>query len=123
MTSTSVTRWALVLAAIALVSAAYYASQDRLPWVHSFLQHMYFAPVAAAAIQSGWRGGVAAAVLAALAYAPHLLIELHEGTDAGRFVGSEATEVVDFVVVGVVAGVLADRERRQKEFLQRTTSR
>jgi hypothetical protein len=44
---------AVPVAAIALISGMYYATQDQLVWMHNILQHLYFAPIAAAAIYFG----------------------------------------------------------------------
>jgi len=100
----------------------FYATQDQLVWLHNFLQYLYFAPIAAAAIYFGWKGGLGAAILAGLCYAPHILTSLNEGTEPRRYLGSEAMEILDFILVGLIAGILADRERKQKESLQRTTT-
>ena len=113
---------AVPVAAIALISAMYYATQDHLVWMHNILQHLYFAPIAAAAIYFGWKGGLGTAMLAALCYAPHLVMGLNEGTEPRRYIGGEAMEILDFFLVGLVTGILADRERRQKESLKRTTT-
>lgn len=122
MRRTDFTQLAVPVVAIALISVMYYATQDQLVWMHSILQHLYFAPIAAAAIYYGWKGGIGAAVLAALCYAPHVLMGLNEGTEPRRYIGSEATEILDFFLVGLVAGILADRERKQTRSLQRTTT-
>ena len=122
MRRTDLTQRAVPVVAIALISAMYYATQDQLVWMHSILQHLYFAPIAAAAIYFGWKGGIGAAILAALCYAPHLLMGLNDGTESRRYIGSEAMEILDFFLVGLVAGILADRERKQKDSLQRTTT-
>jgi two-component system, NtrC family, sensor histidine kinase HydH len=122
MRRTDFTQLAVPAVAIALISVMYYATQHQLVWMHNILQHLYFAPIAAAAIYFGWKGGIGAAILAALCYAPHLLMGLNEGTEPRRYIGSEATEILDFFLVGLIAGILADRERRQKESLQRTTT-
>ena len=113
---------AVPVAVIALISAMYYATQDQLVWMHNILQHLSFAPIAAAAIYFGWKGGLGAAMLAALCNAPHLLMGLNEGTEPRRYIGGEAMEILDFFLVGLVAGILADRERRQKDSLKRTTT-
>jgi two-component system, NtrC family, sensor histidine kinase HydH len=113
---------AVPVVAIASISVMYYATQHQLVWMHNILQHLYFAPIAAAAIYFGWKGGIGAAMLAALCYAPHVLLGLNEGTEPRRYIGSEATEILDFFLVGLIAGILADRERKQKDSLQRTTA-
>jgi two-component system sensor histidine kinase HydH len=112
---------AVPVAAIALISLMYYATQDHLVWLHNILQHLYFAPIAVSAIYFGRKGGIGAASLAALCYAPHILMGLNEG-ESRHYIGSEATEILDFFFVGLIAGSLADRERKQKEVLQRTTT-
>jgi signal transduction histidine kinase len=114
--------WAALIAAVGLISVMYYGTQDRVPSLHNVLQYLYFAPIAAAAIRSGVKGGLGVAAVAAVCYAPHVLLELRDGTEPRRYMASEATEIVDFFLVGLIAGVLADRDRRQKESLQRTTS-
>ena len=121
MRRTDFTQLVVPVAAIALISVMYYATQHQLVWMHNILQHLYFAPIAAAAIYYGWKGGMGAAILAALCYAPHVLMGLNEGTEPRRYIGSEATEILDFFLVGLIAGILADRERRQKDSLTRTT--
>lgn len=122
MIRTNFTQLALPVVAIALISAMFYATQHQLLWMHNILQHLYFAPIAAAAIFFGWKGGIGAAILAALCYAPHFLMGINEGTEAQRYIGNEAMEILDFFLVGLISGVLADRERKQKNSLQRTTT-
>jgi hypothetical protein len=61
--------------------------------------------------------GIGAAVLSALCYAPHVLIVLNEVSQPRRYIASEASELVDFFLVGLIAGILADWERRQRESL------
>ena len=121
MRRTDFTQVAVPVAAILLISVMYYATQDQLVWMHNILQHLYFAPIAAAAVSFGWKGGIGAASLAALCYAPHLWMGLNLGAEPLRYLGSEAMETLDFFLVGLIAGVLADRERKQKVSLQRTT--
>lgn len=122
MKRADLTQSAAAVAAIVLISAVYYATQHQLAWMHNILQHLYFAPIAASAICYGWRGGLAAALLAALCYAPHLVLGLSEGSEPRRYIGSEAMEIVDFFLVGLIAGASADRERKQKDSLERTTA-
>lgn len=122
MRRTNFTQLVLPVAAIVLISVMYYATHHQLVWMHNILQHLYFAPIAAAAIYFGWKGGIGAAILAALFYAPHVLMGLTDGTEPFRSAGGEVTEILDFFLVGLIAGILADREHKQKESLQRTTT-
>jgi two-component system, NtrC family, sensor histidine kinase HydH len=122
MKRTDFTQLAVPVAVIALISVMYYATQNQLVWLHNILQHLYFVPIVAASIHFGWRGGIGAAILAALCYAPHIVIGLLEGTEPRRYIGSEAMEILDFFLVGLISGILADRERKQRESLQRATA-
>ncbi len=122
MTRIEFTPLAAQVVAIALITALYYATENQLVWAHNILQHLYFVPIAAAAIFYGWKGGTGAALLTTLCYAPHLLMALNKGAEPPRYVGGEAMEILDFFLVGLITGVLADRERKQKESLQRTTT-
>ncbi len=122
MRRTEFIQLAAPVVAIGLISTLYYATQDQLVWMHNILQHLYFAPIAAAAIYFGRKGGIGAAILAALCYAPHFMMGLGEGTESRSYIGSEAMEVLDFFLVGLVAGIFSDRERKQKYSLQRTTT-
>src|ERR1035438_7020281 len=75
MRRTEVTPLALQALAILSISALYYATENQWVGLHNILQHLYFAPIAAAAIYYGWKGGTGAAVLTTLCYAPHLRSE------------------------------------------------
>src|ERR1022692_2023643 len=121
MRRTEFTPLAVQIVAIALISAMYYLTENQWVSVHNILQHLYFAPIAVAAIYYGWKGGTGAAMLTTLCYAPHLLMALHKA-EPPRYVGGEAMEILDFFLVGLITGILADRERQQKESLQRTTA-
>lgn len=122
MTRTEIAQLVVPAVGTALISVMYYATPHQLVWLHDILQHLYFAPITASAIYFGWKGGIGAATIAALCYGPHLLMGLSDGTDLRRYIGSEAMEIVDFFLVGIIAGTLADRERRQKESLRQTTT-
>ena len=83
-------------------------------------QRLYYLPVVYAGLYFGWRGGLATAVFATLVYLPQIveIWKIHP-----RYTINQYTEVVLFFVVGVVTGVLADRERIQKRTLQETAGR
>jgi signal transduction histidine kinase len=68
----------------------------------------YGLPVVLAAIREGWLGGLAAAVLSVI-----LLVAV-----SPDFGVSEGVEAVSFACVGVAAGLLAERDRRQKRHYQ-----
>ncbi len=99
------------------ISMVHYYTPDSMVQLHYLIQRLFYVPVVYAGLYFGWRGGLSAAVLAALAYLPQILAtwKLHPSYSV-----NQCAEVVLFCVAGVVAGLLADRERRQKRTLQET---
>jgi len=82
-------------------------------------QRLYYVPVVFAGLYFGWRGGLAAGILAGLAYLPQILViwTIHP-----RYTINQYTEVVLFCIVGALTGVIANREQRSKKTLQETTA-
>jgi signal transduction histidine kinase len=79
---------------------------DRIS--HGALSPFYSVPVVLAAIRHGWIGGLAAVVLSTI-----LMVII--SPDPGL---SDGVEVVSFACVGLAAGMLAARDRRQKRHYQ-----
>jgi two-component system, NtrC family, sensor histidine kinase HydH len=85
------------------------------------LQNLYVLPIVIAALYRGWRGGVCAAIFSGACDTIFTV-----GTPAIQrslpdHLANQSAETVDFLLVGLVAGILADRERQQKNALQKTT--
>jgi two-component system, NtrC family, sensor histidine kinase HydH len=77
-------------------------------------------PIIIAGIYFGWLGSLATAAVAGICYAPHVLGTMASGGHPG-YLSGQVAEFADFVVAGVLAGVLAARDRRQKRALEGTT--
>ncbi|MCL4844844.1 MAG: DUF4118 domain-containing protein, partial [Bryobacteraceae bacterium] len=108
---------ALVLAGIALTSAGHYLTPRDMRLWHGIFQRLYYLPVVYAAIAFGWIGGLAAAVAAALLYIPHIVMMWgHEQ----HYAMEQYAEIFMFLAVGIVTGVLSDRERKRRNELQIT---
>lgn len=111
---------ALVLAGIAITSAGHYLTPQDLRLWHGIFQRLYYLPVVYAAIAFGWIGGLAAAILAALLYIPHILtMWQHEH----NYAMEQYAEIFMFLAVGLVTGVLSDRERKRRAELQVTAQK
>ncbi|MBL0158912.1 MAG: DUF4118 domain-containing protein [Bryobacterales bacterium] len=111
---------ALVLAGIAITSAGHYLTPRDMRLWHGIFQRLYYLPVVYAAIAFGWVGGLAAAILAALLYIPHILTMWgHEHSYAYE----QYAEIFMFLAVGLVTGVLSDRERKRRAELQITAQK
>lgn len=110
----------LVLAGIALTSAGHYLTPRDMRLWHGIFQRLYYLPVVYAAIAFGWVGGLAAAALAGVFYIPHILnMWGHEH----NYAMEQYAEIFMFLAVGLVTGVLSDRERRRRAELQATAQK
>src|ERR1019366_3416017 len=114
------TRIAAVIAAIVAISVLHQiAPVSMLHW-HNALQHLYYLPIVFAGLSFGWLGGLATALLAALSNAPH---NWTTWTTSPNYAIDQLWEIPLFCAAGVLTGVLAERGRRQRAELERTTSR
>ena len=117
------TNWraiALVAAGITLTSAGHYLTPSSLLIWHGIFQRLYYLPVVFAAITFGWVGGLAAALAAGVVYIPHIMITW---SGMHHYAMEQYAEIFMFLAVGVVTGILADRERKRRIELQHTAQR
>ncbi|MEK7754640.1 MAG: ATP-binding protein [Acidobacteriota bacterium] len=110
----------LVAVGIALTSAGHYFTPPQFLLWHGIFQRLYYLPIVYAAISFGWKGGLTAAVLAGLLYIPHIVMTW---ASMPHFAMGQYAEIVMFLAVGTLTGILADRERRRRVELQATAQR
>jgi two-component system, NtrC family, sensor histidine kinase HydH len=100
-----------------LISVALYVTPDPLLHWHYILQRLLYLPIIVAGLVMGWREGAITAVLASVAYL--LRRDSQDPFDLiDRFL-----EATMFCLVGILTGVLSERERLQREDLQATAKR
>lgn len=105
----SLSRWAGLLTGVALVSALHYATPPEHALLHGLYQRAYYVPVILAAYWFGVRGGVAAALASAIAYAPHI----HSAwSHNAPYTVSQYAELVVFLALGIAVGLITSHERR-----------
>ena len=68
----------------------------------------------------GWRGGLAAAILAGLSNAPYNFVLWRT---LPNYAIDQISEIPLFCAAGILTGVLAERGRKQRADLERTTQR
>ena len=105
--------WLAVLAlgaAILVVTALHFLTPVEHTALHQIYQRLYYLPIVAAALFFGWRGGVAAALFASVAYLPHVVLQWHH--THYDYALNQYAEIVLFNFIGLVIGLLADRQRR-----------
>jgi len=114
------TNWrglAIVVVGIAATTAGHYLTPPEYRLWHGLFQRLYYLPVVHAAIAFGWAGGLAAGVVAGLLYIPHIL---QTWSHEQHYAMEQYAEIFMFLAVGLVTGVLADRERKRRAELQVT---
>ena len=112
-------KWSFsVFGVMLLITIAHYVTPRQFFLSHEILERLYYLPIVIASLFFGWVGGLLAAGCAGLCYLPFILMAWHNSPDvmAGRY-----AEICVFLAVGVLTGVLSDRERRRRRELERTT--
>lgn len=109
------TRVAIVLAAVAAITAAHMSTPRSDFLLHSIFQHLYYVPIILGAVFFGWPGGLLTAACTAVCYFPHI----HHWQEVDpNYVLDQYAELGSFFLVGAVTGLLADRERRRTRQLE-----
>jgi signal transduction histidine kinase len=111
---------ALVLAPAA-ISLLQWVIPDRWVLIDSFFRHLYVVPIVISALYYGRAGGLLAAGLSALCHAPNVIGRLGVAPQMDE-IARNAAEFGDLLLVGVVAGYLSEKERKQKHNLERTSA-
>jgi glucose-6-phosphate-specific signal transduction histidine kinase len=102
----------VIAAGIATATALHYFTSPSLLLWHNLFQRLYYLPIIYAAVYFGWRGGVAASACSAICYIPH--IQMAWQRHMPDYAMKQYAEIIVFVLVGIVTGVLSDREREQR---------
>jgi signal transduction histidine kinase len=98
-----------LLGAVGAVSALHYITPPSHFVLHAIYQRSYYAPVILAAYWYGIRGGLLAAGISAIAYAPHI----HSAwSHNSPYTASQYAELVVFLLLGLSVGTIASHERR-----------
>jgi len=94
---------------IAAVSALHYATDPSRVILHAAYQRFYYVPIILAAYWYGTAGGLLAAVLSAVAYAPHI-----HGVWAHNppYTVSQYAEIVVFLLLGGSVGLISSYQCR-----------
>lgn len=108
--------WGLVVA----ITIGHYLTNPSDAVGHDLFRRLYYLPIVWAAFTGGLRAGVGVAVVAALAYIPHAFLMPHHLDPAGTT--DKVLEIVLYIGVGALAGLLVDRERRARRHAERAGS-
>lgn len=103
-----VLRLGLVASLILGVTVAHYLTPPSFLLLHNVYQRLYYIPLLLACAWFGLRGGIAAAVVTAILYAPHILLQW---AHMRAYQANQFLELGLLGLIGLVAGLLSDRER------------
>jgi two-component system, NtrC family, sensor histidine kinase HydH len=117
MRRTDLSRIAIISLMVAVVTALHYLTTIQQAQIHDIYRRLYYLPIVLGGIWFGLRGGLGVALAVSLLYAPHVVFQWghHPLTELEQYL-----EIVLYNVIGGLTGVLAERERRQKERYQQT---
>ena len=79
---------------------------------HDTYRRLGYFPIVLGAIWFGVWGGLALAVMSSIAFIPHVILYIGQGT--GSYL-SELTEIILYLAAGTVTGIIAGRESRLRE--------
>lgn len=109
---------AVVIASTIVLTIIYANIPSRYLLLNKLVQYMFFLPPVMAALWFGWRGAILSAIFTVVCYLPRLLLVWREGPG---YQADQYGEALDLFLIGAILGVLADRERRQRQELEATT--
>jgi two-component system sensor histidine kinase HydH len=100
-----------LLIALIAISVLRYETVTGSALLHEISQRLYYLPIVYAAYRYGLRGGLTASLVSAALYFPHIVQHL---SSRGSAINLYA-ETILFLVIGAVTGLLAGKERRERE--------
>lgn len=108
----------LILVAVVLIGVLHFLTPlTAVHWIY-ILQRLYYIPIVVAGLSMGWRGGLSVAFLSGIAF---MIGTPSIWTVSKVDVLDQCLEACVFCLVGGLAGVLTDRQRKQDQALHKTT--
>jgi two-component system, NtrC family, sensor histidine kinase HydH len=107
---------------IAAITIAHFVTPVDVFILHNVFQRLYYVPIFAAAYWFGLPGAMAASIVSAASYLPHIVFDWGPVRNAhDEYLQAQYAELIMFQVVAFVAGQLARSEHRLRETQQRTS--
>ncbi len=104
------------MAAVAVLTVGHYLAPTSDEFWHDLFRRLYYLPIILAAFRYGLGGGLATSVLVSLLFLPHVVMTREM---LMRQASEAVFEIPLYLVVGVVTGILSDRQRQANESLRR----
>lgn len=109
----------ILVALVGGISVLHYVTATQAIGLHEVFKRLYYVPIVIAAMNYGVRGGLAASLGASVLYLPHVAVDWRgwPAVEVERY-----AEVFLFNVVAILAGVLADRLRTERNRYRQTAA-
>ncbi|MHB8876458.1 MAG: ATP-binding protein [Myxococcaceae bacterium] len=101
-------RLVMVSVFVVAITAGHYSLSPGHGGIHDLMQRLYYVPIVLAGLWFGLRGGAITATTSSVLYLPHIFMQWG-GAHSGNV--EKFLELVLFVAIGVLTGLLADRLR------------
>jgi two-component system, NtrC family, sensor histidine kinase HydH len=108
---------ALATGAMMISGVHHFTGPEHIHWLNVF-QVLYYIPTVLGALLFGWRAGLAVAMVAALSHSPYI-VQAARGSSG--YAAEQTVEMLLLCGVGLLTGILSDRDRKQRRELERTT--
>jgi signal transduction histidine kinase len=112
--------FAILVLVVIGIGLLHYFTPGYMIFYHDMFRRLSYFPIVLGAIWFGVWGGVVLAILASIAFIPHVLLYIGQG--AGTYL-SELTEIILYLAAGTVTGIFARREsilrQRYKELSEK----
>jgi signal transduction histidine kinase len=99
--------FAILVLIVIVIGLLHFLTPGYMIFYHDMLRRLSYFPIVLGAIWFGIWGGLVLAVMSSIAFIPHVLLYIGEGTETYL---SELTEIVLYLAAGGVTGIIAGRE-------------
>jgi len=108
-------RWTALFVMLGVLTVAHFVTAPDQSSLHDFLFKLTYLPIILAGLWFGWRGGFFLALLTGLVYVVHIRLQLSGHHLHG--VTGFLLELVLYLLIGLVVGLLSDRQRKFQDRL------
>lgn len=104
--------FASLLLVVVAIGLLHLFTPGHLLFFHNTYRRLSYFPIVLGALWFGVRGGLILAGLSSLAFIPHVLLYMGQGTESYL---SELTEIILYLAAGLTVGIIAGRGRTLQE--------
>ncbi|MEN8232328.1 MAG: ATP-binding protein [Thermodesulfobacteriota bacterium] len=99
--------FAILVLIVIGIGMLHFTTPGYMIFYHDMYRRLSYFPIVLGAIWFGVWGGLLLAVMSSIAFIPHVLLYMGEGTETYL---SELTEIILYIAAGTVTGIIAGRE-------------